>query len=250
MFIKNKYYKAYKAIIKKAKCEDRVKGNGRYFESHHILPKSVYPQYRLNKRNLVLLTAKEHFVCHHVLTKCVEDKHKPGMTLALWRMVHAEQHSQCITATVYSVIKEIYSSQQRERMLADNKGFTFKGRKHKKETKASMMKGTINSANMQRARSINEVTERLSANGFTFLSHEGKYIKIECGTCNNVFKKQRQYLTMSKFNNKMCKTCNPRKPMTKEHRAKIGAAHKGRVVSAETRQKLSNSIKALHRTAN
>jgi hypothetical protein len=237
MFIKNKYYQKYKAIIKQAKLKSRVKGT-EYYESHHILPKSVYPQYRLNKRNLVLLTGKEHFVCHHLLTKCVEATYRPQMTLAIWRMLHAEQHSQRITARVYAKLKEELSVVQRDRMLADNKGFSFKGHKHKE----SALEKIRLSSQKSNAKRTNPALERiklmLADHNFTFIQREEKNVTVKCNCCKTETTKTYQYFTPSKFDSKMCKTCNPRAPMTAEHRAKIGAAHKGKVVSEETKQKL------------
>jgi hypothetical protein len=239
MFIKNKYYNKYRDIVRQATKQNRRKGKGVYFESHHILPKSVYPQYRLNKHNLVLLTAKEHFVCHHLLTKCVEAQYKPSMTLALWRMVHAEQHTQRITARVYSAIKAEYSKQQREKMLTDNKGFSFKGHKHKKESMPGILKGSQKSNANRTKAAIERIKNLLTEHNFTFIKkEEDKHITVECKTCNTETTKTSQYFTVSKFNSKMCKTCNPRAPMSKEHRDKIGKAHKGKVVSEETKQKL------------
>lgn len=37
------YRKVYMRIIFKAKSEDRRKGQGTYYEAHHILPKSLFP---------------------------------------------------------------------------------------------------------------------------------------------------------------------------------------------------------------
>ena len=67
------YRHVYMKIITKAKDEmaqgKRQKGNGEYYEAHHILPKSLFPLWEKEKRNLVLLTAREHFFCHQLLTK-------------------------------------------------------------------------------------------------------------------------------------------------------------------------------------
>jgi hypothetical protein len=63
------YRKVYIFIIKKAKSENRQKGKGIYYERHHILPKSLFPLWDKEKKNLVLLTAREHFFCHQLLTK-------------------------------------------------------------------------------------------------------------------------------------------------------------------------------------
>ena len=43
------------------------KENGGYFENHHIIPRSFGGSD--DKDNLVLLTAKEHFICHFLLAK-------------------------------------------------------------------------------------------------------------------------------------------------------------------------------------
>lgn len=40
-----------------------------YYEFHHILPKSLFPQYARLRKNKVALTAREHFICHKLLYK-------------------------------------------------------------------------------------------------------------------------------------------------------------------------------------
>lgn len=65
MFIKNKYNKWYFNIIDRAKS--RTLANDDYVEKHHIIPKSLGGSN--NADNLVCLTAKEHFICHLLLTK-------------------------------------------------------------------------------------------------------------------------------------------------------------------------------------
>ena len=64
------HQKIYDNIIKKAKLEKRKKLkkhniNFKYYENHHILPKCLGGlDY---KENLVLLTFKEHYICHKLL---------------------------------------------------------------------------------------------------------------------------------------------------------------------------------------
>ena len=57
----------YHQIILKAKSVNRLKNDGNYYERHHILPKSLGGSN--HKDNLVLLTAKEHYICHMLLIK-------------------------------------------------------------------------------------------------------------------------------------------------------------------------------------
>lgn len=74
IFIQNKYYSWYYSIINSAKNQSRkrLKRNNPlyiYYEKHHIIPKSLSGSN--DKDNLVLLTAREHFICHILLTKFI-----------------------------------------------------------------------------------------------------------------------------------------------------------------------------------
>lgn len=69
IFMQNKYSRWYFSIIEKARSLNRTKGT-EYFESHHIIPKSMGGTNDLF--NLVLLTAREHFIVHCLLPRmCV-----------------------------------------------------------------------------------------------------------------------------------------------------------------------------------
>jgi len=82
MFADNKYTRFYYQIINVALKEHRIKLsksniNYIYYESHHIIPKSLNGNNK--KENLVLLTPREHFICHWLLIKMVymkRDKEK------------------------------------------------------------------------------------------------------------------------------------------------------------------------------
>jgi hypothetical protein len=65
LFIDNKYTKWYFKIIDSAKQFPRTG----YVEKHHIIPKCMNGGNNLE--NLVNLSAREHFVCHLLLTKMV-----------------------------------------------------------------------------------------------------------------------------------------------------------------------------------
>jgi len=60
------YSKIYYDIIDRARSESRSKKQG-YFESHHIQPRSIKGSN--TKENLVLLTAKEHYLAHMLLVE-------------------------------------------------------------------------------------------------------------------------------------------------------------------------------------
>lgn len=87
MFHQNKYTVWYYTIVNKAKSQERKKLSKNdekyvYYENHHIIPKSMSGTD--DKENLVLLTAKEHFIVHILLPKmCVSTKHIQQMINAL-----------------------------------------------------------------------------------------------------------------------------------------------------------------------
>jgi hypothetical protein len=65
------YQKIYNQIVERAKKECRKKNNGVYYEAHHIVPRCLggtgsNKEWRTHP-NIVLLTAREHFLCHWLL---------------------------------------------------------------------------------------------------------------------------------------------------------------------------------------
>jgi hypothetical protein len=81
------------SIIKHAKNENREKGCGIYYEKHHILPKSLFSKWKKEEKNLILLTAREHFFCHQLLTKIYPSN---KMFYALWRLANDNQNNYCV----------------------------------------------------------------------------------------------------------------------------------------------------------
>jgi hypothetical protein len=80
MYLQNKYTRIYFSIINKAK--NRILDG--YQEKHHIIPQSLGGSN--DKDNIISLTAREHFICHLLLTKIVEGKDKSKMYQASWMM--------------------------------------------------------------------------------------------------------------------------------------------------------------------
>jgi hypothetical protein len=80
-FLDNKYTKWYMELISKD-CNDD------YVERHHILPKSLYPEYAKCKWNIVKLSARKHFIAHILLYKMFEHNTKGyGTMLKATRMM-------------------------------------------------------------------------------------------------------------------------------------------------------------------
>ena len=80
MFIDNKYTNWYKSIINRS--HDRVLIG--YRENHHIIPRCMGGGNE--KTNIAILTAREHFICHYLLTKMVVGVNCKKMFNALNKM--------------------------------------------------------------------------------------------------------------------------------------------------------------------
>jgi len=113
--IKNKYFVWYHNIILRSKCKQRIKGNGIYFENHHIIPKCMKGSN--DKNNLVLLTGREHFICHHLLTKFYPSDKK--LQYALWAMCTVNKNnskSYKVTSRIYEKTKSLIAKDVKARM--------------------------------------------------------------------------------------------------------------------------------------
>lgn len=81
------YLNIHNSIINKAIFQNRIKGKKIYYEKHHILPKCMNGTNE--KSNLVLLTAKEHFLIHKLLIKIYP--HIKPLAAAFWRMCNSNR---------------------------------------------------------------------------------------------------------------------------------------------------------------
>ena len=110
IFIDNKYTKYYYGIINAALArglttKKQAKLSLGYVERHHIIP------FALNgsdsKSNLIYLTAKEHFVCHLLLTKMTVGTAYHKMNFALNRMITGHKKNRYVPSSrIYAIVKE------------------------------------------------------------------------------------------------------------------------------------------------
>jgi len=72
---------------------------------HHVLPKSVLPEYRTEKWNLVTLTPREHFIAHLLLWRGTEWKE---MQQAMWLMNNdsSTHGNKRLTGRQYQILQE------------------------------------------------------------------------------------------------------------------------------------------------
>lgn len=115
MFLDNKYTRIYYQIIDKALSEHRKKIKGDGMERHHRIPKSLGGSNL--KENLVVLTFREHFICHWLLTKmCADKNHKRKMDFAFGAMAtfNANGTRKKLPSRYYTKVKEYLKLAQSE----------------------------------------------------------------------------------------------------------------------------------------
>ena len=126
MFIDNKYLTMYNSIIQNAKNRD-IKG---YVEKHHIIPKSLGGTNDNN--NIVVLTAREHFICHRLLTKITSGKSRQKMLYAVGRFVQDGGNvNRLLTSRQYEIARQSisearlgtkFSNESKKKMSVSAKG--------------------------------------------------------------------------------------------------------------------------------
>jgi hypothetical protein len=107
IFITNKYNNWYYSIIKKARNRE-IQG---YTEKHHIVPKSIGG---INSSdNIVRLTAREHFICHVLLTKMTLGKERTKMLHAVGKFIQSTRfQKRKLNSREYEIAKK-YIAQAR-----------------------------------------------------------------------------------------------------------------------------------------
>lgn len=101
MFTHNKYYSTYLKLIHRA--QQRTLDKDVKFEVHHIIPRSLGGSD--TDDNLVKLTLKEHWICHRLLVKFLDDPISlRKMYNALFMM--AVKDYRTVNGRIYQSIKE------------------------------------------------------------------------------------------------------------------------------------------------
>ena len=94
------------------------------FELHHIIPKCLGGTD--NDENLVLLTFKEHYVAHHLLTKI--HSNEPKIHYAFLCMMRDPHGNRILTARMIQTIKDNFSSFRSWYLKVNNPMFTVQAR--------------------------------------------------------------------------------------------------------------------------
>jgi len=124
-FIQNKYYLWYCRIIQNA-LERNLLYDSQIHEKHHCLPES------LGGKDLVILTFREHYLCHELLIRFTQNTDKMKMCFALHTFFHFNYHKPSIkkNSILYESHKKIFKQSCQERIpWIKKESYTFKNKK-------------------------------------------------------------------------------------------------------------------------
>ena len=120
MYLTNKYTRWYYSIIDNSKT--RILPKETYIEKHHIVPRSMGGNNDIS--NLAILTAREHYLCHYLLTKMTTGTDKVKMFCAL-RFLNANNRK---SSRVYEYIKVNLHRGPLSELIKQKISTTMKGR--------------------------------------------------------------------------------------------------------------------------
>ena len=201
IFINNKYTRWYFNIVN----QTRTLSDEIYTENHHIIPKSLGGNN--SKFNLVRLTAKEHYICHLLLIKMIDDKVlKRKMQFALNSFRRTSKNNQ-------------------ERIRLNSRQYEFI-RKQVSQARSEELKGNTYGLGIKRGPLSCATKEKIS------LSKKGQtpWNKGITGFFMGIPKSEETKQKM-------------RKPKSKDHADNIRKANLGKHLSDETKRKISDSHK-------
>ncbi len=214
-FLENKYKKWYYQIVTEAKNRLLLEG---YSELHHIVPRSMGGEDV--DHNLVRLTAREHFICHWLLTKMTEGDNRHKMLAAIRMMYQVEnketqqRYRSKITSRVFEKIRSEWAAGHAELMSGDNNPAK---RQEVRETIRKQKTG------VKRKEFSQEWKEKLSKNHKSTKGHD-------CSLSEETKRKIREAHIGMKH--------------SEETKKKIGESQLGRKRSEETKRKISEGRRA------
>jgi hypothetical protein len=227
LFLNNKYTTYYQNII--ARASTRIVDSTLYYEKHHIIPKSLKGSN--DKSNIALLLAKEHYICHLLLTKMVIGKPYYQMIKAFEMMLvsNTGQSRHKISAQIYSELKIAVAIAQ----SALTKGKP----KHSLETRALMSikaKGRVSgnkgkTLSLEKRKKKSEQIKQSYSDGTRVVSDETRLLISRANTGQTRTQETKDKISASRGQVKISKeTCEKISNSLKGKRKGIPSARKGK----------------------
>jgi hypothetical protein len=212
------YERIYNQLIEKARSENRKKlKGGIYYEAHHIIPKCMGGPDDLT--NLVLLTAKEHYMAHRLLCNIYPEH--TGIYYAMICMIggwYSKNVRYSPTSKIYERLRSSSMCGTRPKEIGIKISKALKGRVLSEETKKKMSLAQIGKVRSE------ETKKKIS------VAKKGKALP----PISDETRKRLSYASKNRI----------RTPFSEETKKKMSeSAKKKPPVSIETRRKLSESKK-------
>jgi hypothetical protein len=145
----------YYSIIREALKSNRVKGNGSYYEAHHIVPKSFSKQ-----STVVLLTPQEHYNCHKILAESFKNHSIYGQKM-LWAFHRlAYDKGRKLSAEEYAQARVILMSLWKRKKSEEHKAKIAKAQKGNVNNKARVYKGMKSDMTLEGKHKLAETRRR------------------------------------------------------------------------------------------
>jgi hypothetical protein len=223
MFNNSKYTSWYYEIIANAKKASRKKGGEVYYENHHVIPGCEPFNGSNRKENMVLLTGREHFLVHWLLTKMCDGVYKQKMQHAILRMT-TKTGKRIVTSWQYEIAK-------REHAIA------VSSRKVTSETRAKLSESL-------KGKNVGKVyTEEHKANLRKAAKKRGP---VSEETRQKRSKSLKGRIAPNKGKPSKMKGKSSGLRHTEEHKKKMSEMQKGRVFDDEHRRRISEAQKKRH----
>jgi hypothetical protein len=211
LFLDNKYTSIYFKLIKRAKVRT-LEGYG---EKHHIIPTAL-----LKTDNVVKLTAREHLLCHLLLTKMTEGNANHKMQWALNRMMSGSKTfhpgRQKSTSRVYEQARLKFIELLKRPKSED----------HKRKISEAL-----------KGHAVTELSRSL------FIKRNSRPHSQETKDKMSKSAKGKQKTEEMKAKLSKSKTGIKRAPFSEEWKQSLSIANKGRPKSQETKEKMSIASK-------
>jgi len=245
------HLKIYNEIIDNAKSENRKKLKRenilyQYFEKHHIVPRCLNGSD--DKDNLILLTAKEHYLCHRLLIHMYPTN--LGVKYAFYRMTFDKKGKHFISSLDYAYARELYHSIPKkshyERWVekygkeeADRKytNMIFKLKNHifSDEHRKNL---SIRQKGISKQPLTSEHKQKISK------ANEGRQVSLE--TRDKISIANSGKICSNETREKISKSLEGN-VLSIETKTKISDGNKGKIVSEETKQKMRKPKSAEHK---
>lgn len=230
MFLDNKYTKIYNQIIARSHVRVNIT---EYTERHHVIPRSLGGSNA--DSNLAILTAREHYLCHWLLTKMTTNRlHYNKMIRALWCLSWGRkwQKRHIIPSRQYERLRNKFSEIISEDRLGKSWDDRF-GIEKSAILKQKLSDNMIGKKNpMFGKKHPLEIRDKIS-----------KAVKGKVGGLHSEYHRQ-QIIKSNKTRGVSDTTKQKLRDLwTDEKRKAFSKMHTGKVYSNETKKKMSKSAK-------